>query len=99
MPNVVISKATSGSGELVAAVTGKRIRVHGYVYETTTAVTVTFLTAATGLTGAMPGGSNTVVASGWNPDGWFETAVSEALNISLGGNVQVSGHLYYSIVG
>jgi hypothetical protein len=97
MPNAVISKAATG--EIVAAVTGKRIRVHGYVLVTTTAVAAKWQSASTDLTGAMPGGSNSVISVPHNPDGWFETAVSEALNLNLSGSVQVSGHLYYSVVG
>lgn len=97
MPSVAIS--TTATAALVAAVTGKRIRVHGYVIQAAGTVNVKFQSASTDLTGAMPQAANTGVATQFAKDGWFDTAAGEALNIHLSGSVQVSGHLRYSVVG
>ena len=92
----------SATGELVAAIAGRRIRVLGYLMVAAGAVTVKFQSASTDLTGAMTlatGVPNT--AMGGNsldviPD--VETAHGEALNLTLSGAVQVSGWLLYDVV-
>ena len=63
------------------------------------AVTVQFLSAAAAITGAMALAANGGVsssASGGNA--LFQTAVNQALNINLGGAVQVSGYLSYYLL-
>lgn len=92
-----ISAATSGNNTLVAAVTGKKLRVLSLTLVATTAVTVKFQSAAGGtdLTGAMPLGANGVLPMARNDDGHFETVAGQLLNLVLGGNVQVSGCLTY----
>lgn len=97
---VKISCATSGNNTLVSAVTGYKIRVHNIVAVATSAVTMKFQSGAAGtdLTGAMPFGDNGGFAPGFDPYGHFETAASTLLNLSLGGAIQVSGYLVYSLV-
>lgn len=92
-----ISGATSGNNTVVAAVSGKKIRVLSYVLNSVTAVAVRFESDADGtaLTGVMSLGATSVLASGFNPFGHFETVAGELLNMELGGAVQVSGHLTY----
>jgi len=94
---VAISAAGSGNNTLLAAVTGKKIRVLAYTIVTTTAVTVKFQSGAGGadLTGAMPAGANGVISAPFSPLGHFETVASALLNLSLGGAVAVAGHLSY----
>lgn len=96
--SVVINEDSTGSSALVAGATGVTIRVLGYVFVAAGTVTVQFASAATPLTGAMPAIAG-VPVSAMAPAGFpadmalFQTAKGEALNIVLGGNVQVSGHL------
>tara|TARA_R110000868_G_scaffold252541_1_gene509242 strand:+ start:860 stop:1174 length:315 start_codon:yes stop_codon:yes gene_type:complete len=96
---VAISAASSGSNELVAAVAGTQIRVTNFALVAVTAVTVQFKSASTALTGVMSMGATGVLAPGPDLQGHFITASGEALNLSLGGSVQVSGWLTYDIGG
>jgi hypothetical protein len=95
-----IDAASSGNNTLVAAVTGKKIRVLNYVLIAGGTVTATFQSGAggTALTGAMPFVANGGVAPGLDETGHFETAAGSLLNLSLNGAVQVSGHLKYQEV-
>ena len=95
-----IDAATSGDNTLVAAVTSRRIRVHGYVLVSAGTVTVRFESAASGtaLTGQMTMAVNSVITAPFNPAGWFETVAGELLNLELSGAVSVDGHLIYSVV-
>lgn len=93
---VSVSASSSGNNTIVAAVTGKKIRVLSYVLVSTTSVTAKFQSGASGtdLTGAMPLGANGVVSA--SPDqGHFETVAGQLLNLSLGSAVAVSGHITY----
>jgi len=92
-----ISCSSSGNNTIVAAVTGKKIRVLAYVIVHTLAVTAKFKssTAGTDLTGAMPAGINGTVQAPFCPVGYFETASGEALTLVLGGAVAVGGHITY----
>ena len=87
---------TSSSGAtLVAAVTGKRIRVLNYAIVADAAVEVNFESDTTDISGPMSLPANGgVSANGW-PAGVFETAAGAALKITLSGAVEVNGHLAY----
>lgn len=94
----VIDNATSNNNTLVAAVTGKRIRVLSLVLVATAAVLVRFEGGADGtaLTGQMSlAGAGDGFVLGFNPAGWFETAASTLLNMELSGAVSVDGCLTY----
>ena len=95
-----ISGATSGDNTLKAAVTGHKIRVHAYTLVAAGAVTVAFESAASGtaLTGDMSLITGVPLVVPFTREGHFETVVSELLNMELGGAVQVSGHLIYSLI-
>ena len=92
-----ISAASSGDNTLVAAVTGKKIRVLDVLIIATDAVTTSFESGASGtaLTGDMSLAANGGYAPGFNPHGHFETVAGELLNLELGGAVQVDGWLIY----
>jgi hypothetical protein len=92
---VAIVASSSGANAILAAVSGKKIRVLSYVIVATTAVTAKFQSAAVDLTGAMPLGATGVLSAPFNVLGHFETAASAALNLTLGSAVAVSGHLTY----
>lgn len=98
--SVKVSCAGSGNNTIVAAVTGKTIRVTSYTLVADTAVAVKFQDGAGGtdLTGAMKIGTTTDsggVASAYHPHGHFATSSATLLNLNLSGAVQVSGHITY----
>ncbi len=93
----VIDHAGSGDNTIVAAVTGKKIRVVSAFLIAAGAVTVRFESGAGGaaLTGQMTIAANGGLVLPFNPNGWFETAESALLNLELGGAVSVDGALTY----
>ncbi|HKS27836.1 MAG TPA: hypothetical protein VJS44_08455 [Pyrinomonadaceae bacterium] len=93
----VIDCANSGDNTLVAAVTGKSIRVLNIVLIASAAVTVRFESGAGGaaLTGQMQLAANGGFAPGFDPFGHFQTAAGELLNLELSGAVSVDGWLTY----
>lgn len=93
-----IDAAGSGDNTIVAAVPTKKIRVLAlHVTMTGTLVTIRFESGASGtaLTGAMQPLAGSGITLGFNPLGWFETAVGELLNMELGGAQSVDGMLVY----
>jgi hypothetical protein len=101
MKFAAINASASGSNAIVAAATGKRIRVVSYVIVAAGAVTATWQSASTALSGPMSlassGGASAsvgILAPG-GAYGLFQTEAGEALNLSLGGAVNVAGHLCY----
>lgn len=93
----VIDNATSGDNTLVAAVSGKKIRVISLVLVAAGTVNVRFESGASGtaLTGQMNLVANTGFVLPFNPVGWFETAVATLLNLELSAGVSVDGVLVY----
>ena len=94
----VIDAASSGNNTLVAAVTGKKIRVLALAMTMTgTAVTIRFEDGAggTALTGQMQPTQGQTVTLPFNPVGWFETSAATLLNLELGGAQSVDGVLVY----
>lgn len=70
---------------LVAAVTGKVIRVVALlIIPAGTATTSTLESATTAISGAISPAANTPVVFPYNPAGWFQTASGEALNVDTG---------------
>lgn len=93
----VIDENASGDQQIVAADGSKKIKVISYVLVAAGAVSVKWRSAANDRSGAMPLAANGGVASPSAAPGdhLLETAVNEALNLNLSGNVQVSGHVAY----
>ena len=86
----------AASGDILALVAAKKIRVVSLFLVVTSAVTVKFQSGASSdLTGAMPFGANGGISLPYNPVGWFQTVSGEKLNMVLGSSVQVSGGLTY----
>lgn len=92
--------ATTGDNTIVAAVSGKRIRVYQLVLMADAAVAARFESGAggTALTGVMPLAANTGFAPGWCPVGQFETAAGSLLNLEVTGAGNVDGWLVYAEV-
>lgn len=93
----IIDAALSGDNTIVAAVTGKKIRVLSCWVVAAAAVTVRFESGAggTALTGQANAGANGGFVLPFNEGGWFETASGSLLNLELGGAVSVDGSLSY----
>lgn len=92
-----ISASTSGNNTLVAAVSGKNIRVVSAFFVVAADVDVRFEDGAggTALTGVMSYKAGSGLVLPYNPTGHFETSDNTLLNLELGGAVQVSGALQY----
>jgi hypothetical protein len=90
----LINEETADTFELQAAVSGLAIRVTDYVLGVDGATNLTFLSAATPLSGVMPlsAASTIPFASGHAPDGHFQTAPGEALNLTSSAIVDLDGH-------
>lgn len=96
--NVAASQTDS---VVVAAVTGKKIRVTGW--GAVCGATATNLTWNT-----KPAGSDTAISQtfansinggevfGWNPQGWFETGVGEALTVTTGAGSTTGVNVTYT---
>ncbi len=92
-----ITASSSGATTLVAAVTGKKIRVTNLILIANGAVNVKFQShvTPTDLTGLLYLNSNGGFAPGYDKTGHFETVSGEALDINLTGSVAVGGWLKY----
>ena len=78
--------AATADQALVAATTNKRIKVMGFVLTAAAAGTLFFESATTTpLSPAFNVAANGNLPAPHNPDGWFETAVGEALMVTTAG--------------
>jgi hypothetical protein len=93
----VIDAATSGDNTLLAAVSGKKIRVLALFLVAAGAVNVRFESGAggTALTGQMNLVANTGFVLPYNPAGWFETGSNTLLNLELSAAQSVDGSFTY----
>jgi hypothetical protein len=87
----------SGGSTVITAVPGYEIRVVGYALSAAGAVSVTFRSNTTPLTGPMPLGA---AGSGLAPNSGtdasvFETAAGEALTVLTSAAVGIFGHISY----
>lgn len=93
----VIDVASLGDNTIVAAVTGKKIRVFQVVLISAGTTTVRFESGAggTALTGQLSLAANVGFSTGWCPVGHFETAAGSLLNLELSAAISVDGWLVY----
>lgn len=97
--HAAIDANTSGSTQIVAAVSGKYIVLLAYNLMAAGAVNAHWRSGATPITGNMymdAAGSGKVAP--YNPKGWTKAATSAALNINLSGNVAVGGEITYVVL-
>jgi len=92
-----LTTATSGA-ELVAAEAGRRIRVLGIVAITTLANSINLESGTTDITGIFPLAANGGLVLPYTEQGWCETAVGEALNITLSVATSTGIQLIYMVV-
>lgn len=92
-----IDAATSGNNTIVAAVTGKKIRVLQVFLVAAGTVTTRFESGADGtaLTGQMNLIANTGYSLPFSPVGLFETVAGDLLNLELSSADSVDGSLVY----
>ena len=98
MKRAKIDAASRGENTLVAAVTGKKIRVLAAFFTMTgTAVTIRVEDGAggTALTGQMGPTAGQAIVLPFKPGGWFETSDATRLNMELSGSQSVDGALVY----
>ncbi|MBX9790179.1 MAG: hypothetical protein K2Y37_14780 [Pirellulales bacterium] len=90
----------AASGNIVAATAAKKIRVLSYALIAATAVTAKWQSATTPTdhSGAMSLPATGGLVCNHNPAGWFDTNAGEALKLTLGASIQVSGHLSYQLI-
>ena len=96
--HAAIDAASSGNNTLVAAVSGKKIRVLAlFITMTGTLVTIRFEDGAggTALTGQMGPTAGQPIVLPFSPVGWFETSDATLLNMELSGAQSVDGALTY----
>jgi hypothetical protein len=91
----VIAASSANDNAIVAAVTGKKLRVVAYVLVANAAVNAKWRSGTTDKSGLLYLAANGGAASGYSPVGHFETASGEALNLHLSGAVAVGGHVVY----
>jgi hypothetical protein len=92
----VIAEGSSGNNEVVAAVSGKKIRVLAWDVSPSDEVNFKWRTASTDITGLYYcANAGNGVARAFNPVGYFETASDEALNLNLSGAIPVGGSVVY----
>lgn len=89
--------------ELVAAIAGKKIRVHGYVLTNDAASAVKASFVSDGASDTTIASFNIYGAGGpimapYCDQGWFETLPSEALDLRQTTTDDMDGHLIYSVV-
>ena len=94
----VISASSSGATQVVAAVTGKKIRVISLVVIIGGAANVKFQSndgSATDITGLLPLAANGGFSAGVSELGHFETASGARLDINLSAAVTAGGFMTY----
>ena len=94
---VSISANTSGDNTILAAVTGKKIRILSLVIVSAGTVNIRLESGAggTALTGVMPLVVNNSLVWPLNQYGYTETAAATLLNLELSAGVAVTGCLTY----
>lgn len=93
---VAVSITTSGTTPVVAAVTGKKIRVLSVEGSPSGPMALTWVAATTALTGAEPVGATMPYVRPFSPVGWFETpGQSQALNLNLSSSGLFAGCVVY----
>lgn len=92
-----IAAASSGNNTVVAAVSGKKIRVLAVQLISSGTVNAKWQTAAGGtdLTGLAYLVANAGYVLPFNPVGWFETAAGALLNLNLSAAIAVGGSVTY----
>lgn len=97
---VNIAASSTGVTNLVAAQTGKKIKVINLALIANAAVNVKFQShvTPTDITGLFYLAANGGFVLPYSDVGWFATIAGEALDINLSGSIAVGGVLHYILV-
>lgn len=88
--------AGTGASAIVAAVSGKRIRVRSLVVTFGAATTVKFQNGTTDVSGLLAVAANGQLVLQPDPEGWFpDSGINEAFNVNRTGSCAVAGMLTY----
>lgn len=90
--------SSTGNTAVVAAQTNNKIRVHAVLVVSTLANSIKFQSASTDKTALFPVGATGGFVLPYNPAGWFETAVNEALNINMSTATSTGVQVTYTLV-
>lgn len=95
-----VSATTSGASTVVGAVPNRTVRVLAVNVIASTGVGVKWQShvAPTDLTGLAALAANGGYILPYNPIGWFQTLVGEALDVNLSATATVGGHLTYVLL-
>jgi hypothetical protein len=94
-----INFATSGSNAVVAASTGRAIRIYKLFFKTMAQTNLTFWSGTAGaFTGAMTFGPSEGMVLDFSGDPWFTVNTSHPFVMSSSNAVQVSGQVQYKYV-
>ena len=93
-----VNASALGSTAVIAAVTGRSIRIVAAAIITTLANEVKFLSASTAISATWPLGANGGLVLPYNDHGWVQTAEGEALNINLSVATATGVHVEYIVV-
>jgi hypothetical protein len=101
MKTAIIS-ATTGTTEVIAGVSGKKLRILAYTFSASANAEVTWKSGATAISGVMHIGATGNIAihlgDNWPSGGLpvLQTEVGESLNLTVGGgSPTIGGHLTY----
>lgn len=78
----VVNPSTATDTAVVAAISGKVIKVHAVTIVTTLANSVSFKSATTAISAVSPLAANGGMVLPFNENGWFKTVAGEALNFT-----------------
>lgn len=93
-----IAVSTSGSQQIVAAVSGKRIALLAYTLIANGTVNVKWQKDSTDMTGLLYLIANVGASPAYCPVGMIKTGPSQALNLNLSDSVAVGGHVTYAVI-
>ena len=91
-----VTASNTGATTIVTGVNGRKLRVMAANVIASNVVNVKWQTqSGADLTGLAYLTSNGGYILPYNPIGWFETVISDALIINLSGSIPVGGHITY----
>lgn len=98
--SAAVAESSSGVNAVIAAVTGKKIRVLAAHLSASGAVNAKWITDTAGTPADLSGLAYFAAAGAayvlpYNPDGWFEGAAGKDLGLNLSGAVAVGGVITY----
>lgn len=88
----------SGSGQVIAGVAGKKIKVFGIVIGAAADTAITFESNATPISGQFPLAAKGGFTLPESEAGWFETAAGEALNLEASASTSIGIQVIYGLV-